>query len=566
MAQAQSIDIPSSITGRLENSLDNDFYRFEVQKPDLFSFGISSLKGFDIMIQILDEKGKTIKTSDDYFKNFGESIANLYLNPGSYYIKVCIGQNDVKIGRPAVIASDSYLLKAAHLSKLYQKPYQEFEKEPNDQFNQAQEIKANKPVTGFFSPIMTFGSRDIKLQKLIGKMSEKSNKNLLNKDVDIYYFEIPEKGSYLLQLDLSAVKDCDSVIAIMGQSYLEYFNMSDTEREESGSRDSGGFLIIDSNSYDKGEGISNYKLKGNTRYYIMIGALSRLDYKPLESVLENSYQLSFKVLPLTSDIEVEPNDSFDTATPINNNITRGFLNSVSDRDHYVLEGDEDHFYKLDFKGEGGTPNPQIREVYKPLNLTLICPENVDLALELYDESQKLLKTIDNNGKGGIEKINDLIINLGTKIYVVVKGGKRNDEGNYKVPYELKLFFGNHDAEAQEYEVNDEVAQNQGANTFTDSIKGYIGNKGDKDNFYAMLPYGKHQFAVKGIPNATLMLEIYDSNGYFIQKSISPKKGADIILEYDAPKQEVFRFLIYAAEKDFFNSETPYFFSIDKGGL
>lgn len=65
-----------------------------------------------------------------------------------------------------------------------------------------------------------------------------------------------------------------------------------------------------------------------------------------------------------------------------------------------------------------------------------------------------------------------------------------------------------------------------------------------------------QFLLKGLPHASFLLELYDASGFFVKKAVG-KIGENVVLDYFAPKREVFRIKVSVIEKDFFNTQEPY---------
>lgn len=549
LLKAQEISFPLNLKGKLNNGKDLDYYVFNIEEDALYCFSISSLKGFDVMFEVLDVKGRLIKRADDYFQNFGESIPNVFLKKGKYYIKVSVGENDDKISRPVVVSSEFYQLKADLLTNTMKKNFEQLEFEPNDYLKQAILLKEGVTVSGFYQPFLNMRAKEPLIKRLIGKMKESTQKDFSDKDIDLYKFSVPNKGKYMLQMKLSEVENFDPVIVVFDEQYLK-----------TNDKDKGSFLVIDSHSFDKGEGIANYQIQGNKQYYILITAMARLNHQKLDKILLNPYQLSYKLLSITADMELEPNDDFKTAKKIEHNVIKGYLNPLNDKDFYVMEGNEAAFYKLDFKAK--SVNPRIIREYKMATVSVIPPSNVDIALYIFSEDKKLLKKIDNEGIGKTEQMPNLLVPLHRKLYFMVRGGRKNEVDNYEDSYEFKFYFNEKEYESMEHEPNDFVAaksdSTQGANTFSDTINAYINDGGDKDNFYTLIPAaGKYKITLKPVPGATFMLELYDSSNFFIKKVRARGAGEAIVLEEFIPMKQVLRIQVYTLEKKFFNVKDSY---------
>lgn len=562
--EAQSVSLPAQIEGQLDHGADEDYYQFELEEAAHLAFTISSVKGFDVMLEIGEISGKGLKLVDDYLKNFGESLPNIYLKPGNYYVKVSPGLNDHRIERPKVIASEPYQLEILHLSTLIEKENFGLEEEPNDILEQAQELRDGLKIKGFFNAFLNQMPITEMTQLLLGQTQETTSKDFRGKDLDFYQFTISERGSFLLQMELTSVKDVDSTIVVVDQRYLQFLRLSPEEREARrravALEELGTYFVIDSNGFDKGEGVANYRIPGNNRYFIMIGAMNRLNYESLAGMAAHPYYLSYRLLPLTSDMEAEPNNTVQNASKIENNVVRGFLNPINDLDYYYLEGNEESFYRLNFKENN--VNTQITRYYKLAEVTVIPPKNVDLALYIYDEDGKLAKRIDNQEAGGVEKMPNLLVPFNRKTLFMVKGGGKNDQDNYTTPYELKFFFNEKISEDFEHEPNDKEGQNKVANTFSESIRGYVNNFGDEDNYYIILQRGNHNFSLNSLPDMTFSLELYDANGFFVKRTVASGKGADVALDYFVPKRDVFRIKVFPMEKNVYNVEQTYTLSLE----
>ena len=559
---AQSVRVPSSIKGKINNGIDNDIYKFEILEKSCLSFSINSLKGFDTALKVFNEKQVEIATADDFYKNFGEAIPNLCFDPGIYFIKLLPGSNDHKIGRPVVIASDDYYLdiKVWNKNDFSQKLI--LEREPNDFLKDSQKMNPGEIIKGFYYPFLDYKAKEKSVKEILKLVQEKSRKEFIDKNLDIYQFVISDKGDYLLQLSLSPVENFDPVVIVAEERFLDYLSMPLEVKPSVPVNERGTFFIVDSNSFDKGEGLANYKIKGGRKYYIFLACLSRLDYIELPTVLQRPYHLSYNLLPLTSDMESEPNDQLENPKIIENNVMKGFLNPIWDKDFYLLEGSADSFYRLNFQKD--SVNPQITKIFKMLSITLIPPKDLDLALSVYDEYGRMLKMIDNEGKGGVEKIPNFLAELGNKLYFSVSAGKQNESDDYLNPYEIKFFFTEQGSDSFEYEPNDQALVNQGPNTFSDTVRGYLNHKEDIDHFYAIgESVGKYHFYLKGLPKATFVIEIYDSNGYFIKKAVAKAPGEDVLLEHFITRREVFRIKVYTAEKNYYNINDAYSLSIYK---
>lgn len=108
LESAQSINVPTIISSKIQNSKDVDFFRFSGKKGKKIAIEIFARRlnsPMDSLIKILDEKGKILAWNDDYqWLNFGTKThhADSYLlfelpEDGNYYIKVM--ETQVKGGK-----------------------------------------------------------------------------------------------------------------------------------------------------------------------------------------------------------------------------------------------------------------------------------------------------------------------------------------------------------------------------------------------------------------------------------------------------------------------------------
>ena len=135
--RADELSLGKTISGYFQQKHDEDCYRLINDNPgrSLVQIDLSALPGVDSEIRVYNEKGNRIWSADDIDKDGPESIFNLALAEGVYYLEVSAREANT---------TDSYALSTRILG-----PWQENqEAEPNDEVERASEIKLNVPLSG----------------------------------------------------------------------------------------------------------------------------------------------------------------------------------------------------------------------------------------------------------------------------------------------------------------------------------------------------------------------------------------------------------------------------------
>lgn len=135
--EATEIRLGQAVEGYYNIAGDEDYFKFVVKNPgkSCIQIDLSAVPGSDGEFQILDQAGRTLWDADDGEKGQPESVAYFTVTEGTYYIRVR--------GRPKNIA-DKYMLSTRLIG-----PWKENqEAEPNDEVEQASEIKLNRPFLG----------------------------------------------------------------------------------------------------------------------------------------------------------------------------------------------------------------------------------------------------------------------------------------------------------------------------------------------------------------------------------------------------------------------------------
>ncbi|HOJ50479.1 MAG TPA: hypothetical protein PKW55_06670 [Spirochaetota bacterium] len=542
---ANFINFPFSLKGRLNNGMDIDYFKFRINNDSYCYFSISSLKGFDTQIEIFDSNNVLLKKVDDYPSNFGESVA-LFLKKGIYFIKVSPSPNDYKSDRPVVIQSDDYVL----IGDLLSLPSSNIEMEPNDLIEQSNNISIGfepKTIYGFYKPAINRVSKG-KLDSVLNYVSSRINKDLTYQDIDVFNFTLKDKGSFLLNLSVNDLPNYDPVIIFFSENNFHSF-LNDKKTD--------GIYFSDSNSYDRGEGINNLKIEGNNKYYIILTSITRLNYEDIKDIIKNPYSLNLSLQNVSNINEIEVNDNKESANIISSNIIKGFLNPASDIDYYVFNGDEASFISISM-------GKDLQDInYKLATVEIEPPKDIDISLEIYSDTGNLLKVIDNGGVGFKKEIPNLLLEKGNRVFLAVKGGRDNLLGNFKEEYIFKIKFNDSFDSNIEAEPNDENNQNVKYNTFSDSISGFVNNKGDLDNFYYLVPdTGKYVLNFENI-EVPFIVTVYDFKNFIIKeiKVDLNNRSFELLI----PTKQVIRISVRASDRNYFNTKKPYNITIKRMG-
>jgi len=194
--QANEIRLGQSIQGLFQAKGDYDWYKLVNSQSgrNIIRIDLTGVAGVNSYLEIYNEKEERLKESDTGDDGEAEAIINFGVTEGIYYIKVSGFQRNEK---------DKYTLSTKLLS-----PWQEGEEfEPNDDLEQANEIKLGKTTKGFSYP---------------------------DTDKDWYVFTMPEPGLEILVIELSGLGGVDLLLELLdadGQELKEANNGEMGEKE-----------------------------------------------------------------------------------------------------------------------------------------------------------------------------------------------------------------------------------------------------------------------------------------------------------------------------------------------
>jgi len=174
--EANELRLGETVEGFFQENRDYDWYKIVVDKPgkNIIRIDLSGVPEADVRLEVADESGTQLKYSNFTRKGEPESIINLGVTEGIYYIAA--------FGYEAN-QNDKYALSTRLIGPW--KEGQEFE--PNDRYNQANEIRLGETVQGLFQA-----------------------KN----DPDWYKLVIDKPGKNIIRIDLSGVPGIKSFLFI----------------------------------------------------------------------------------------------------------------------------------------------------------------------------------------------------------------------------------------------------------------------------------------------------------------------------------------------------------------
>ncbi len=174
--QANEIRLGETVEGFFQQKRDYDWYKLVMDEPGkkIIRIEISGVPDVNIRLDVADETGAQLKSSNFTRKGGPESIINLGVTEGIYYITA--------LGYEANV-NDKYTLGIQMIG-----PWEEGQEfEPNDSYKQANEIRLGETVQGLFQP---------------------------EDDPDWYKLVIDRPGKSIFRVDLSGVPGVNSILNI----------------------------------------------------------------------------------------------------------------------------------------------------------------------------------------------------------------------------------------------------------------------------------------------------------------------------------------------------------------
>jgi len=191
---ANDLPLVRSVQGYFDHGRDEDWYKLTNDAPgrNLVRIDLSAVPGVNAELNLHDEGGNRIWTVNDTKESGPESIFNLALEQGTYFVSV-YGRETNK--------NDPYTLSTKILG-----PWKEgLEAEPNNRKEDATEIRLGQSWEGYY---------------------------LTDGDDDYYKLIIDQPGKNNIEVAISAVPGADSRLQILDQEYKVLWDVNDTKKGE----------------------------------------------------------------------------------------------------------------------------------------------------------------------------------------------------------------------------------------------------------------------------------------------------------------------------------------------
>lgn len=453
---ANVIKLNSDYIGTLESESDIDNYLINIEQEQVLKINLTGIKGINHAMYIYrydNLKPQLLKIIDDNRKSSPENFSNLYVYSGQYIITILHGSRDLKKGN-----KDSQYKLSITTSSFFNE-----EKEPNDIPDMATEIRDNILYKGYYSPAQN---------------QMNSNTAYAMQEFDWYKFNVvlTDGKPALIDVKLSKVDGIDSVLKIMNSSLNE-------------------LVSIDNGGQGAGETLSDFGIRESGIYYIQV---SSKNFVPNH---DSPYELQLIYKSHDDGSEIEPNNSFETANPINGTNLKGRINGINDVDFFYFSPvRKNSYYSLGCSGG----------------------VNLDVILRLYDGNRNRLFEVNNSGKGGPETIPSVLIK--NAVYISVSSGGNNNED---LTYLIDI---NEDTTGSFYESEPNDTKNE-TNIISSEIKGFINKKNDKDYYLIRTESNKRvKYLIKGVKGGKIRVSTTDPLGYIIKSKDIDSDEESVISE------------------------------------
>jgi hypothetical protein len=451
--QATFLKAGAVAKGTLSNPKDEDWYRIESAGDTSFSARIAGIREADFVLTLHDKDRVALKKVDETVAGGDEALLDAGLRPGTYYLVVS-NKNE-----KAANAQQGYELSTKN------EPGAGREREPDDKALQAVPIEPSGTVSGHYWP----------------------TKNLLSEDSeaveeDWYSVDVSREGLYLLNVDVSEVRNVDPVLEVY---------------------DATGYKLkdLDAGGVGEGESLRSFGVRGPGKFVLRL----RGKHKGAGSS-EVPYDLMTELLPYQGRVEFEPNDQRSDATPVSLDSIQGAIAPAGDADWYKVAVDSGAKTLLRFE-LSGLPG-------------------ADLVLSLKDAVGNDLLVVDNMGKEQPEVLTGWGSTGGELVLAVTeKSGKKSDA---RQPYTLakKLIAAQ---DGLEWEPNNSTAAVQSVKA-GESVDGYFAPKGDEDWYeFNLYQKGVVSLELTGVFNVAPALTLYDQEYAELGAAAAARPGDPLTL-------------------------------------
>ncbi len=330
-ATAGDISLDARFTGFMDTPNDRDFYRLIIDKPGVIDVNCSGVKGINLAVKVWkgEEEPRLLKWIDDNRKSSPERLGNLGVIPGTYYFEILQSDRDTRKSS----TESSYELELKSREAISE------ESEPNDSKDEADSLRQDNEITGYFSPAYN-------------RMNE--NTENLHREEDWYVVDVAlgSDTPALITVSLSGVTEINSILSL--------YDENDT-------------LISTSDNGGTGEpeSITGAGIQKSGSYYIIVAS------KGYAANNDEPYTLKVTMLERDAGAEMEKNDDFDSANGIVNNVITGKINSRKDRDLFLCTVTRPSAYRIELRPA----------------------DDMDTICSIYNINQEKIIDINNAGSG-----------------------------------------------------------------------------------------------------------------------------------------------------------------------
>lgn len=409
-SEANPIELQKKMTGSLQTTEDVDFFTFTLKDTTVLDISLSGMKGVNNSIKVWKDGNPpaVIKLIDDARKSSPERIKNLTLPRGKYYVSVQHGGADERKGSEET----TYELFVESRNFMGSE-----EIEPNDNFEQATLMRANTEIKGYYSPAINY-------------LNNTKNAEEMFREADFVAVPIDcsEDAPKLLDVSLTGVPGINAALEVYGP-------------------DKKLLVAKDANPAGEGEFITGIGLTKAGTWYICVYALGR------SSNVNDAYTLSVNVNDYDSSFELEPNDTFATATEMNGGSINGKFGGREDLDYFKFTPDDNGAYRISLQPDATS----------------------DICLTLYSGKKEKLAEVNNGAAGNTEVYPNLYIDGECYFLASIKGEPTADSSYTLTVEPVEAAY------AMEVEPND--TKEKASKVTETEFSGFTSTVKDKDFFY-----------------------------------------------------------------------------------
>ncbi len=541
----------------MESEDDKDYFLIDLSafqhRQGTMNIKVTGIKGIDIRLNIFRENENVpFKQVNDFWKGYGESIGGIGILPNEKYVllidsvssyldKIDLGKIEKDDPDYPFIDSDEYQIEIEIISD------SNYEREPNDIFEKANDIIIGEPMKGYFTPFLEQNPEETYIKSIGNEPSPQIDasdfendvlKNITNKEDKNFLQKCYIKNEIRKVYNLKSKLNEDDkqrivkILKLFGYNYYEidlYKIVSKGKNNEdkfvsialSDVPNVNSFLVlfnekqdvlefVDNQAFGIGEKILNYTLKTNQTYYIGVMGIHTLKAKQTELY---EYTLLVDYLDDTQNIEQENNDKSQKANVLVNGMVSGFLSPINDEDWFAIAIPKEEVYEEESENTNEENKDKLFEPKMLIEVKITGIEKVDIALEVSLKGSGIDITYDNNGISEGETISNVCVSELDRLYIRVRRSVNdtlryvNEQSKYVLSY--RFYY---QKENMELEPNNQLYQPTPVD-INKPIIGYINPKGDVDNYLVKLENSRtYSIQITTVEGVNLEWLMYQKDG------------------------------------------------------